>query len=217
MRQIVQAVSDALLRAGIVQAEISARHAHLCAADIETLFGSGASLVPKRDLSQPGQYLSQQRVTVVGPKGSKEGVAVLGPARGKSQVELSKSDCVVLGIDAPVRLSGDVADSGPCVLEGPCGSVHLREGCIIARSHVHMTPGTARLLGLDDGQLVGVRLLTRRPLVFPEIVVRVSEKFRDRVHLDFDEANAACAEGFTLARILPARGGNGVIDGFGRH
>lgn len=214
MHRIVQAVSEALLRAGLVQAEISARHAHLSEADIETLFGPGARLVPKRELSQPGQFLSEQRVTVVGPKGGKEGVAVLGPARGSSQVELSRSDCIALGIDAPVRLSGDVAGSGPCVLEGPCGSVHLREGCIIARSHVHMTPGTARLLGLEDGQLAGVRVLTRRPVVFPEVIVRISEKFRDRVHLDFDEANAACAEGFTLAQILPARRGNGAINGF---
>lgn len=216
MHRIVQAVSDALLRAGLVQAEVSARHAHLSAADIETLFGPGASLVPKRDLSQPGQYLSEQRVAVVGPKGRKEGVAVLGPARGNSQVELSKSDCMALGINAPVRLSGDVADSGSCVLEGPHGSVRLREGCIIARSHVHMTPGTARLLRLEHGRLVGVRVLTRRPVVFPEVIVRVSEKFRDRVHLDFDEANAACAEGFTLAQILPAQRGIGVINGFGQ-
>lgn len=209
MHRIVQAVSDALLRAGLVQAEISARHAHLSATDIEILFGPGASLIPKRDLSQPGQFLSKQRVTVVGPKGSKEDVAVLGPARGGSQVELSRSDCVALGIDAPVRLSGDVAGSGTCILEGPRGSVRLREGCIIARSHVHMTPGTAGLLGLEDGQLVGVRVLTRRPVVFPEVIVRISEKFRDRVHLDFDEANAACAEGFTLAQIFPTRSREG--------
>lgn len=216
MHRIVQAVSDALLRAGLVQAEISARHAHLSAADIETLFGPGAELVPKRELSQPGQYLSEQRVTVVGPKGSKEGVAVLGPARSSSQVELSRSDCIALGIDAPVRQSGDVAGSGPCVLEGPRGSVSLREGCIIARNHVHMTPATARLLGLEDGQFTGVRVLTCRPIIFPDVVVRVSEKFRDRVHLDFDEANAACAEGFTLAQILPAARLNEAINGFDR-
>lgn len=209
MRQIVEAVSEAILRAGLVQTEISARHAHLSQADIEALFGAGASLTPKRELSQPGQYLSEQRVTIIGSKGRKEGIAVLGPARSSSQVELSKGDCVALGIDAPVRQSGDVAGSGSCVLEGPCGSVALTEGCIIAQNHLHMKPDTAQKLKLSDGQSVSVKILTSRPIIFPGVLVRVNEKFNDRIHLDFDEANAACVDGFTLGQIVPALCENG--------
>lgn len=209
MKQIVEAVSEAMLRAGLIQAEISARHAHLSQADIEALFGAGASLTPRRELSQPGQYLSEQRVTIIGPKGKKEGVAVLGPARSSSQVELSRSDCVALGIAAPVRQSGDVTGSGSCVLEGPNGSVTLTEGCIIAQNHLHVKPETAQKLALADGQLVSVKILTKRPIIFPGVLVRVSEKFNDRMHLDFDEANAACVEGFTLGQVAPPLCENG--------
>ena len=132
MEQIVSAVMDAVHRAGLVEVEVSARHVHLSQADVEVLFGPGARLEPKRPLSQPGQFLSEQRVTLVGPKGRKERVAVLGPARKATQVELSKSDCMELGVKAPVRESGDVAGSGAITIEGPCGTLELKEGVIIA-------------------------------------------------------------------------------------
>lgn len=202
MNDIVAAVMESLPKAGLVQVEISARHVHLTQADVETLFGPGATLTPKRDLSQPGQYLSEERVTLVGPKGSKERVAVLGPARPETQVELSKSDCIDLGLKAPLRESGDVNGSGEVVIEGPKGSITLKQGVIIAHVHIHLTPATAEIMGLRDRQRVCVELLTERPVRFEDVTVRVNSNFRDRMHIDFDEANAALVQGFTLGHIV---------------
>lgn len=207
MQRLVQTISEALLRAGLVQVEVSARHVHLSAEDTEALFGPGAVLTPKRELSQPGQFLAEERVVLIGPKGVKERTAVLGPARVDTQIELSKSDCVALGINAPVRQSGDVDGSASITLEGPCGRILVRQGCIIAQNHLHLTPETAKILTIKDRQVVAVRILTSRPVVFPRVLTRVSSAFRDRMHLDFDEANAACVEDFTLGKILSAEQG----------
>lgn len=202
MEEIVYAVLDAVHKAGLVEVEVSARHVHLTQRDVETLFGPGAKLEPKRPLSQPGQFLSGQRVTLVGPKGRKERTAVLGPVRGAAQVELSKSDCVELGVKAPLRESGDVAGSGAITIEGPCGSIHLEEGAIIARNHIHLTTADAELLNLHDKQRVSVAVMTERPVVFRDVVIRVSPNFNCRMHIDFDEANAALVSGFTLGKII---------------
>ncbi|MCQ4865704.1 PduL/EutD family phosphate acyltransferase [Pseudoflavonifractor phocaeensis] len=202
MEEIVSAVLDAVHKAGLVEVEVSARHVHLTQRDVETLFGPGAKLEPKRPLSQPGQFLSGQRVTLVGPKGRKERTAVLGPVRGAAQVELSKSDCVELGVKAPLRESGDVAGSGAITIEGPCGSIHLEEGAIIARNHIHLTTADAELLNLHDKQRVSVAVMTERPVVFRDVVIRVSPNFNCRMHIDFDEANAALVSGFTLGKII---------------
>ena len=139
MKDLVSAVMDSIHMAGLVEIEVSAKHVHLTKEDVEVLFGKGAVLEPARPLSQPGQFLSQQRVTLVGPKKRMERVAVLGPCRAATQVELSKSDCVALGVDAPLRESGDVAGSGAITIEGPCGSLDIREGVIIAHNHIHVT------------------------------------------------------------------------------
>lgn len=200
--RIVDAVLDALLRSGVVIVEVSARHVHLSQGDLEKLFGPGASLTPKRELSQPGQYLSEERVTIVGPKGRKERTAVLGPVRPNTQIELSKTDCAALGIDAPVRESGKTAGSGAVTLEGPRGSITLSEGAIIAHNHVHLTPADAAAMGVLDGQHVSVEVLTERPVIFSDVIIRVSDKFHSRMHIDVDEANAALVEGFTLGRII---------------
>lgn len=202
MEEIVSAVLDAVHKAGLVEVEVSARHVHLTQRDVETLFGPGAKLEPKRPLSQPGQFLSGQRVTLVGPKGRKERTAVLGPVRGAAQVELSKSDCVELGVKAPLRESGDVAGSGAITIKGPCGSIHLEEGAIIARNHIHLTTADAELLNLHDKQRVSVAVMTERPVVFRDVVIRVSPNFNCRMHIDFDEANAALVSGFTLGKII---------------
>lgn len=199
---IIKLVLEALPKAGLVEVEVSARHVHLTKEDVEVLFGPGAELIPKRPLSQPGQYLSEQRVTLIGPKGRKERTAVLGPSRPYTQVELSKSDCVDLGVKAPVRESGRIEGSGSITIEGPCGSLELKEGVIIAHNHVHLTPETAVVMGLHDKQHVSVELLTDRPLTFNDVIIRVHEKFANRMHIDFDEANAASVSGFTLGRIL---------------
>ena len=202
MNDIVEAVLESIPKAGLVVAEVSARHVHLTQADVETLFGAGATLTPKRRLSQPGQFLSEERVTLVGPRGRKVLVAILGPVRAKTQIELSKSDCVSLGVDAPVRQSGDVEGSGAIVIEGPKGRLDLKQGVIIASNHIHLTPETAKVMGLHDQQRVQVELLTERPVRFEDVLVRVSRTSCDRMHIDFDEANAALVNGFTLGHVV---------------
>ena len=202
MEQIVSAVLDAVHKAGLVEVEVSARHVHLCQADVERLFGPGAKLEPVRPLSQPGQVLSEQRVTLVGPKGRKERTAVLGPVRSATQVELSKSDCVELGVQAPLRESGDVAGSGAIAIEGPCGTIQLEEGVIVAHNHIHVTAPDSVMLDLHDKQRVKVAVLSERPLTFDDVSIRVSTEFSCKMHIDFDEANAAMVHGFTLGRII---------------
>lgn len=200
--QIVDAVVEAIQKSGYVQVEISARHVHLSQADLEVLFGPGTQLQPKRPLSQPGQFLSEQRVTLTGPKGSKTNVAVLGPVRKDTQVEISKSDAISLGVKAPLRESGDVEGSGSITIEGPHGSITIPQGVIVAHNHIHMTPENAKLLGLFDKQHVSVEISGDRPIVFKDVIIRVSDKFRCRMHIDFDEANATTVGKFTLGKII---------------
>ena len=202
MEKVVQSVLDAIPRAGLVEVEVSARHVHLTDEHIEVLFGKGATLTPKRPLSQPGQYLSEERVTLIGPKGRKERTAVLGPARSATQIELSKSDCVELGVNAPVRMSGDVKGSAPITIVGPCGTLEVSEGAIIAKEHVHLTPDVAEVMGVVDQQHVDVEVFTSRPVIFRDVIVRVSKASSCRMHIDFDEANAALVSGFTLGKII---------------
>ncbi len=202
MEKVVQSVLDAIPRAGLVEVEVSARHVHLTDEHIEVLFGKGATLTPKRPLSQPGQFLSEERVTLIGPKGRKERTAVLGPARSATQIELSKSDCVELGVQAPVRMSGDVKGSAPITIVGPCGTLEVSEGAIIAKEHVHLTPDVAEVMGVVDQQHVDVEVFTSRPVIFRDVIVRVSKASSCRMHIDFDEANAALVSGFTLGKII---------------
>ena len=172
--------------------ETSARHVHVSQEDLETLFGKGYELTKKKDLSQPGQYACEERVTVVGPKKEMAGVSILGPVRPASQVEISLTDARSLGIAAPVRESGDVAGSGACKLVGPAGEVELKEGVIAAKRHIHATPEDAEKLGVADKEIVSVKIDTDgRSLVFGDVVVRVSPKFALAMHIDTDESNAA--------------------------
>lgn len=202
MRQFIEKVSDLIVQNGLVEVEVSARHVHLTQEDVELLFGKGAELHPKRPLSQPGQFLSEERVTLIGPKGKKERVAVLGPVRKATQVELSISDCVALGIKAPVRESGDLRDAGPVVIETEKGRLEAGQAVIVAKSHVHVPADIARKLELENGEHVSVRVMTERPLTFENVVIRVSDQFRFKMHIDFDEANAAQVSGFTLGKII---------------
>jgi putative phosphotransacetylase len=179
--------------------ETSARHVHLTKEDIKTLFGK-EDLTFKKDLSQPGQFACEERVTLVGEKKGQptqiKNVIVLGPARPASQVELSFNDARALGVDAPVRESGDIAGTPGCKLVGPCGEVTLNEGVIIAKRHIHMTPADAEALGVSDKEIVNVAIDSAdRKTVFGDVVVRVSDKFALAMHIDTDEANAACAFG----------------------
>ena len=183
--------------------ETSARHVHVTEQDLKTLFGEGHALTKKKDLSQPGQFACEERVTVVGPKRELAGVSILGPVRPKTQIELSLTDARSIGVTAPVRESGDVAGSGACKLIGPKGEIELSEGVIAARRHVHMTPDDAQKYGVQDGQTVSVALDTDgRALTFSDVVVRVSEKYALAMHIDTDEANAAAVPGSCTGRIL---------------
>jgi acetate kinase len=171
---------------------ISARHVHLDRAAMDVLFGPGSELTPAKPLSQPGQYAAEERVTVLGPRGRLERVRVLGPLRKASQVEVSRTDEFVLGVDAPIRQSGHTKGSAPITLEGPKGTVQLTEGLICAWRHIHMHPSDAALYGVADGDEVEVAVTGGpRDLVFGDVIVRVNEQFRLEMHIDTDEANAA--------------------------
>ena len=183
--------------------ETSARHVHLTEADIETLFGKGATLTHKKDLSQPGQFACEERVTLVGPKKSIPNVIILGPARGATQVEVSFTDARTLGVDAPVRESGDVKGSAGCKIVGPEGEVEIAEGVIVAKRHIHLTPEDAASLGVEDKQIVSVKIENdSRSTIFGDVVCRVSPKFSAAMHIDTDEANAACAFGKCFGEIV---------------
>jgi acetate kinase len=171
---------------------VSARHAHLSQATIDRLFGPGYALRPRSPLSQSGQFSAQETVRLVGPHGALEHVRLMGPPREHDQVEISRSDEIVLGVDAPVRLSGDLADTPGVVIEGPEARVTLHRGVICARRHIHMNPEDARRLGVVEGEVVSVRIDSRgRDLVFDDVSVRISPGFTLELHLDTDEANAA--------------------------
>ena len=171
--------------------ETSARHEPVSQEDLEILFGKGYELTKKKDLSQPGQYACNEKVTIVGSK-KEMAASILGPVRPASQVEISLTDARSIGVDAPVRESGDVAGSGACKLVGPCGEVELKEGVIAAKRHIHATPEDAEKLGVKDKDVVSVKIDTDgRSLVFGDVVVRVSPKFALAMHIDTDESNAA--------------------------
>ena len=184
-----------------VEIEASGRHVHVTKAQARILFGHG--LTPQRPLSQPGQFLSRERVTLVGPRGRFQNVAVLGPERKEGQVELSLTDCVSIGIPAPIRLSGDVQGSPGIHLEGTVGRLELSQGVIAAKRHIHLTPESAQRFHVRDGQSVKLQTYTERPCIFSDVIVRVSKDFADYVHLDFDEANACGFHKGDLGRILP--------------
>ncbi|MBR6917414.1 MAG: phosphate propanoyltransferase [Clostridia bacterium] len=186
-----------------VLVETSARHVHVTEEDLAILFGEGAKLTPKKDLSQPGQFACEERVTLVGPKKPIANVSILGPTRKATQVEISFTDARTLGVSAPVRESGDVAGSAPCKIVGPCGEVDIDEGVIIAKRHIHFTPEEAAAAGVEDKEIVSVKIDSAdRSTIFGDVVVRVSPKFSAAMHIDTDEANAACAFGECYGEII---------------
>ena len=195
----LEKLTQKIIKGIFVELEASGRHVHVSEEQAQILFGHG--LTPLRPLSQPGQYLAQERVTVKGPKGEFQNVAVLGPARGKAQVEISLTDGKTLGILPPVRLSGDVADSPGAELIGPMGRITINEGVIAAKRHIHMTPEDAKHFGVKDKQIVRLQTFTDRPVVFEDVAVRVSPDFETFVHLDYDEANACGFQKGDLGRI----------------
>ena len=181
--------------------EVSAKHVHLTEEAIEQLFGPGAALTPKRPLSQPGQFLSEERVTLVTPKGRIENVAVLGPARPAVQVELSVTDCRSLGITAPLRMSGDLSGAAEVYLLGPKGMICAKQSVIVAKAHLHITPPQAEPLGIADGQRVSVTIESERSMTLENVICRVSSQAALALHIDYDEANACMLPKNAMARM----------------
>ena len=197
----LDALVKAVMKNLFVELEASGRHVHVTKDQAQTLFGHG--LTHKRPLAQPGQYLANERVTVIGPKGELCNVAVLGPERKEAQVEISLTDGRVLGITPPVRPSGHVEATPGATLVGPKGRIELDQGVMVAQRHIHMTPEDAAKMGVKDKQVVRLHTYTDRPLTFGDVVVRVSPEYATYVHLDYDEANACGFVPGDLGRILP--------------
>ncbi len=186
-----------------VLVEISARHVHLTDEHLEVLFGEGHQLHNLKELSQPGQYATEERVTLKGPKGEMSRVIVLGPTRPATQVEISATDARSLGVKADVRMSGDIANTGGMTLVGPAGSIELNEGVIVAKRHIHLSDEEAKQFELEDQEVVNVKIETeQRSLIFDDVVVRVNPNFRAAMHIDTDEGNAAGIAGSTQGIII---------------
>ena len=197
----LDALVNAVIKNVFVELEASGRHVHVTKQQAVTLFGHG--LTPERELSQPGQFVAKERVSVIGPKGRFDHVAVLGPERPEAQVEISLTDGRVLGITPPVRQSGDVTGTPGAVLVGTAGKVELSQGVLAAQRHIHMHPDDAAKLGVADKQQVRLQTFTARPVVFDDVMVRIHPSFQTSVHLDYDEANACGFQKGDLGRILP--------------
>ena len=182
---------------------ISARHVHLTPASITRLFGADHPLHTRKPLAQQEQYAAEESVTLVGPKGSIAHVRVVGPAREQDQVEISRTDEMTLGLDAPIRISGELEDTPGITLIGPAGKLTLGHGVVLAQRHVHMSPADAQRLGLHDRQIVQAALRSpHRSLVFNDVVVRVSSHYALELHLDTDEGNAAGVQAGDRATLL---------------
>ena len=183
--------------------ETSARHIHVNEADLKVLFGENAKLTPKKDLSQPGQYACEERVTVVGPKKEIKGVSILGPTRKETQVELSATDARSIGLPIAIRESGQLENTPGCKLVGPCGEIEIEKGVIVAKRHIHATVKDAEELGVKDKDIVCVKVNTpERALIFGDVVVRVSDTYALAMHIDTDESNAGCVAPGTMGEIV---------------
>ena len=192
VNKVIEAVKEGGSQEGDIPVGISNRHIHLTREHVETLFGKGYQLNKIKDLSQPGQFACKEQLTIVGPSmRAIEGVRVLGPERKASQVEISRTDSYVLKIKPPVRESGDIAGSAPITIIGPKGIVTLKEGCIIANRHIHMSEEEGKAFGVKDNEYVDVELNGERRSLFYDVQIRVHKDFRLEMHIDTDDANAA--------------------------
>lgn len=181
---------------------VSARHIHLSKEHIAILFGEGYELKVMKDLSQPGQFAAEETVAVIGPKGKFDKIRILGPARNKTQLEISKTDSFALGIPAPVRESGTTEGTPGVKIVGPAGEVETVDGVIVAARHIHFHTSDAEKWGIKDKQLLSVRVNSERPVVFENVIARVSPNFALDMHIDTDEANAAAVKNGDLAEVL---------------
>ena len=202
IENIVRKTADEYKNTGEVKIGVSQRHIHLSREHLDILFGKGYELTKKKTL-MGREFASEELVTLVGPSlKAIEKVRVLGPVRKDTQVEVSFTDARTLGVVAPIRESGDIAGSAPCTVVGPCGEVELKEGVIVAKRHIHLTPEAAAEFNVADKEIVCVKIDSARPLVFDDVVVRVSEKFAPAMHVDTDESNAAALSGEVYGEII---------------
>ncbi|PIC99919.1 MULTISPECIES: phosphate propanoyltransferase [unclassified Sporosarcina] len=201
VEDVIKEMTTGTSNSRAIPISISARHCHLCQKDIETLFGPGYELTKRSELSQPGQFAANETVTLIGPRDSIHSVRILGPARSVSQVEVSKTDGVKLGINPPLRESGDIKNSASITLVGTKGSVYLKEGLIVAKAHIHMRPKDAQTLKVDNGDYVKVTVQNERPVTFEKVLIRVSPNYITDMHIDTDEANAGAIENGSFGKI----------------
>lgn len=185
-----------------VEIGISNKHLHLSQEDLEKLFGAGYELTPVKDLKQPGQYAADEKVDIVGPKGTLKGIRVLGPTRPETQVELAMTDARNIGIDAPIRESGVLDGSTGITLVGPKGEIQIEKGTIIALRHIHLSAEQAKEADVVDKELVDVKTTGTRPVVFEDVLIRAGDKYEREFHLDTDEANAAGVKNNDMAEII---------------
>lgn len=190
MNEVIKRVQEQTF----IEIEASGKHVHLNREAIDELFGKGYQLTKARELSQPGQYACKERVTLIGPKGALHNVVVLGPERKKSQVEVSKTDAVVLGLSIPVRESGKLEGTPGIIISTGMNMIRLKEGLIVAQRHIHVSTKDAKKFNVDNGEIVQVKVYSNRPLIFDDVLIRVSSSYKTYMHIDYDEANAC---GFT--------------------
>ena len=204
VRRVVAQMDSTAQTAGTIPIGISNRHIHLSREDLDTLFGKGYELTPLKDLSQPGQYACKEQCTLVGPSmRAIEGVRILGPLRRQSQVEISVTDSFTLKVKPPVRESGSLEGSAPITIIGPKGIVTLREGCIIANRHIHMTPADAATFGVKDGNYIDVDAFSgSKKTRWFDVQIRVSDKFHLEMHVDTDDANAAGLKNGSVVTVV---------------
>ena len=202
VEDIIDEVIKRVKKEAFIEVEASGRHVHLCEEHINILFGRDYELTKIKDLSQPGQYACKERVTITGPKGSLKNVIVLGPARKATQVEVSLTDATVLGIKAPVKESGKIENTPGITISTERASITVDKGVIVAKRHIHMTPEDAEKFGVKDKEIIQAKVYGNRPLIFDDVVIRVSPDFRTYMHVDYEEANACGFTKGTVCRIV---------------
>lgn len=202
LQEVIDEVVKRVKQEAFIEVEASGRHIHLCKEHIDELFGPGHTLKRMKDLSQPGQYACEERVTVTGPKGTLKNVVVLGPARKDTQIEVSLTDALILGLKVPVKESGNIENTPGITISTERASVTIDKGVIVAKRHIHITPEDAEKFGVKDKEIVMTRIYGDRELIFDDVVIRVSPSFKTFMHIDYDEANACGFRKGTLCSII---------------
>lgn len=202
LNEIVQEVVSRVKKEVFIEVEASGRHVHLSEEDVEKLFGKGYTLTKLKDLSQPGQYACKERVTIIGPKSTLKNVVVLGPCRKETQVEISLTDGSILGLKPPIKQSGDLENTLGIKIATEKREIELQKGLMVAKRHIHMSIEDAKKFNVVDNEIVEVKVFGKRPLIFDDVVVRVSDKFKTYIHIDYDEANACAFSKGSIAKII---------------